>query len=224
MRGNIKEILICLTTTIALVFGILFLIPPIEKTKADIVPVVKQEVLESNVSTIGVDPALMEYCSQQIAAQHIKNGLKTREQLQALNLNGRPYEILDEHVKKIEEAKRKAAAKVRVVRAIVPYRGGGAEQWRSLVAKYFRADRVDAALYVIQGESGGNPNARNASGASGLFQQMERYWAKRLAAAEKLFGKDFNDNIFDPEANIAVSAMLSNYGTNWSHWVVKPPY
>jgi hypothetical protein len=45
------------------------------------------------------------------------------------------------------------------------------ERWRSLVARYFRPEDVDKALYVIQYESGGNPNAVNAqSGAAGLFQ------------------------------------------------------
>lgn len=94
----------------------------------------------------------------------------------------------------------------------------GVEQWRPLVAKYFKPENVDAALSVIAGESGGNPNAKNStSGASGLFQQMPQYWAQRSAAAGFA-----GASIFDPEANIAASAVLSNGGDSWSHWCVKP--
>jgi hypothetical protein len=61
-------------------------------------------------------------------------------------------------------------------------------------------------------ESGGDPNARNPSGASGLFQQLPRYWAGRAAAAG-LPGAD----IFDPWANAEVSAWLAATG-GFGHW------
>jgi len=99
----------------------------------------------------------------------------------------------------------------------------GVEQWRPLVAKYFKSQYVDAALSVMRQESGGNPNAKNrTSGASGLFQQMPQYWSSRLASTEKALGINLNDSIFDPEANVAVSSILSNGGANWSHWSAKP--
>ncbi|WP_299315069.1 transglycosylase SLT domain-containing protein [uncultured Halomonas sp.] len=93
---------------------------------------------------------------------------------------------------------------------------GSVEQWRELTEKYF-GDNTDAALSVMAGESAGDPNARNKSGASGLMQQMEQYWPERSAAAGFA-----GASIYDPEANIAVSAMLSKGGTDWSHWSVKP--
>ena len=116
-----------------------------------------------------------------------------------------------------------AAPKVTQTAYTGSYDTSGVEQWRGLVASYFPPQNVDAALSVMWKESRGNPNAKNSSsGASGLFQQMPAYWSSRLAAAEKTFGKDFNDSIFDPEANVAASAVLSNGGRNWSHWSVKP--
>jgi len=98
------------------------------------------------------------------------------------------------------------------------------ERWRRLVEKYFPADRVEEALYVINGESGGNPRAVNrTSGAAGLFQHMPQYWAARAANAGFP-----GASIFDPEANIAASALLvkgslSRGRDAWSHWSVKPP-
>lgn len=51
--------------------------------------------------------------------------------------------------------------------------GGGAEQWRSQLAKVFPADQVNKMLYVIQHESGGNAGAVGDSGHSyGLFQSQ----------------------------------------------------
>lgn len=92
---------------------------------------------------------------------------------------------------------------------------GRVEQWRGLVAAYFPAEWVEWALRIMQCESGGNPNAYNPSGASGLFQHLQRYWADRSYRAG-WGGAD----IFDPEANIAVAAwLLANGGT--SHWVCK---
>ena len=52
------------------------------------------------------------------------------------------------------------------------------EQWRSLVAAYFPASRVDEALAILQCESLGDPDAYNPySGASGLFQFLPSTWA-----------------------------------------------
>jgi len=92
------------------------------------------------------------------------------------------------------------------------------ERWRSLVEQYFPPNRVDWALAIIRCESGGDPNAYNASsGASGLVQHLSRYWSERSAAA----GWD-GASIFDPRANIAVGAwLLAKNGPG--SWVCKAP-
>lgn len=90
---------------------------------------------------------------------------------------------------------------------------GSVEEWRPLVSTYFRADLVETALCLVGYESGGDPDAYNASsGASGLFQHLRRYWTERTAASGWA-GAD----IFDPEANVAVAAWLQRTG-GWGHW------
>jgi hypothetical protein len=92
------------------------------------------------------------------------------------------------------------------------------ERWRELVEKHFKKQHVTWALNIIACESGGNPNAKNASsGASGLFQHMPQYWASRAAAAGFP-----GASIFDPEANIAASAhLLYAAGGGPQHWSCK---
>jgi hypothetical protein len=94
------------------------------------------------------------------------------------------------------------------------------EQWRSLVAAYFPASRVDEALAILQCESLGDPDAYNPySGASGLFQFLPSTWASTspkagFAGAEA----------FEPEPNVGTAAWLANryqelgqgYWTPWS--------
>ncbi len=103
--------------------------------------------------------------------------------------------------------------------------GGGAEQWRGLVAAYFPASLVDEALVVMQCESRGDPSARNPySGAAGLFQFMPRTWSFASEGAG-FAGAD----VYDAEANIAAAAWLVDYslatghgGGAWGHWNCKP--
>jgi hypothetical protein len=90
------------------------------------------------------------------------------------------------------------------------------ESWRPLVEKHFAADQVDTAMRVMNCETGatGDPNSYNSgSHASGLFQQLPKYWDQRAIDA----GWEGAD-IMDPEANVAVSAWLQRYGGGWSHW------
>ena len=93
---------------------------------------------------------------------------------------------------------------------------GNVEQWRPLVARYFSPGDVDTAMRVLNCETGGtgNPNSYNErSGASGLFQQLPKYWASRSAKAGWA-----GASIMDPEANVAVSAWLRYFGGGWGHW------
>lgn len=102
------------------------------------------------------------------------------------------------------------------------FTGGGfspaVEQYRGLVSQYFPADVVNEALSVMECESSGNPNARNAqSGATGLFQHLPKYWDSRSRAAG-IPGA----NIFDPNANVKVAGWLYSQSGTWDHWECKP--
>src|SRR5688572_17982938 len=71
------------------------------------------------------------------------------------------------------------------------------ERWRSLVAKYFRPEDVDKALWVINYESGGDPGIPGDGGhAIGLFQHN----TGGLASGRSL------ESLKDPEANIKLAA------------------
>jgi hypothetical protein len=94
---------------------------------------------------------------------------------------------------------------------------GGVEQWRSLVAVYFPADQVDRALRVMACESGGDPNAYNPSGASGLMQILAS-WADNFGLIPS--------ELFDPATNLQVARWLwddgeRRVGNGWVHWVCK---
>lgn len=85
------------------------------------------------------------------------------------------------------------------------------ERWRSLVEKYFPPELVDKALYVIQGESGGDPGARGDNGvAIGLFQIQDKTNFSNRPDATYLS---------DPEKNIAYAAQqLGGASGNFSAW------
>ncbi len=96
------------------------------------------------------------------------------------------------------------------------------ERWRSTVAAYFPASRVDEALLIIQCESLGDPDAVNAfSGASGLFQFLPSTWA--VAS----LGAGVSDaSVLDPAANTAAAAWLFGYyeangRDGWSPWACR---
>lgn len=114
----------------------------------------------------------------------------------------------------------------RVYAAPQPVDGGpfwdNVERWRPMVIEAVYAfggddDDVNRFLRIMQCESAGLPDAKNPnSSASGLMQQLGRYWPERAASAG-LPGAD----VFDPYANIYVSAWLALAapGGGWSHWV-----
>jgi hypothetical protein len=88
--------------------------------------------------------------------------------------------------------------------------GSNVEQWRPLVEAYFGdiPGAVDICLCLMGYESGGNPNAYNPSGASGLMQVLSG-WADN-------FGYTPAD-LFIPEVNLAIARALYNDG-GWKHW------
>jgi len=100
------------------------------------------------------------------------------------------------------------------------------EQWRSTVARYWAADRVDCVLGIILRESRGDPRAYNSRyWASGLMQHLIKYWPGRAASAGF---KDSNGLVASPyngEANIAAGAAIAGSGTKWyAPWSRLPNY
>ena len=97
------------------------------------------------------------------------------------------------------------------------------EQWRPLVSTHFPTVRVEAALQVMQCESGGDPEAVNPySGAAGLFQFLPGTWA--IASVRAGVG---DRSVFDGEANIIAADWLSSYYASrgldpWTPWSCKP--
>lgn len=90
-------------------------------------------------------------------------------------------------------------------------------RWCALVHQHFGDRWTHWALHTISCESAGDPSAKNPrSSASGLFQQLGRYWPRRSERA----GWE-GASIFDPEANVAVSARLFSEGRGASHWSCK---
>lgn len=85
--------------------------------------------------------------------------------------------------------------------------GDGVERWRDEVAAYFGSE-TNLALCVMAGESGGNPDAYNPSGASGLFQIMP-FWAYE-------FGISPSD-LFDPGVNIDIAYQIRLL-QGWEAW------
>lgn len=77
---------------------------------------------------------------------------------------------------------------------------------------------AQSAVNVMLCESGGNPNAYNpSSGASGLFQQLARYWPGRAAT----YGHA-GASPFDGYANASVSLGMIRDTGGYSHWVCQP--
>jgi hypothetical protein len=98
------------------------------------------------------------------------------------------------------------------------------ERWRPAVTEAvfaFGGDDADVHrfLRIMQCESAGLPDAKNPnSSASGLMQHLTRYWPDRAERA----GRPGAD-VFDPQANIWVSAWLALAAPEggWQHWVCR---
>jgi hypothetical protein len=98
------------------------------------------------------------------------------------------------------------------------------ENWRSTVAQYWPANRVDCVLGIIQRESRGDPRAYNSySKAEGLMQHLSKYWVSRAKGAGFVDGNGLVASPFNGAANIAAGAYLANYYSNsigqwWNPW------
>ena len=107
---------------------------------------------------------------------------------------------------------------------VVPVFWEDVERWRPDVTEAVVAWGGDDAdvhrfLRIMQCESAGLPNAKNPnSSASGLMQHLTRFWPERATAAGLP-----EAHIFDPQANIWVSAWLALAapGGGWQHWVCQ---
>lgn len=83
------------------------------------------------------------------------------------------------------------------------------DRWGPLVASFFRPEDVARALCLMELESAGDPDARNAvSGASGLMQVMP-FWAGH-------FGYSPSD-LFNPWTNLEVAAVIRDK-QGWGAW------
>lgn len=92
------------------------------------------------------------------------------------------------------------------------------EEVKSIIDRYAQKYGVNAdrANRIAQCESGYNPSAFNpSSAASGVFQQLQRYWPDRA----NQYGRA-EASVFDAEANIDVSMQMLSKGM-WSHWSCK---
>ena len=97
----------------------------------------------------------------------------------------------------------------------------GVERWRSVVESYFPASQVATAMCVINGESRGNPNAKNNKGSSaaGLWQFLRDTW-NRAAAAHG--GPTYNEGgPYDPVLATQYAAWLQARGSGWRQWTAS---
>lgn len=85
---------------------------------------------------------------------------------------------------------------------------------KAAAAKYGVSDQVYALYRVMMGESGGNPYAYNASGASGLFQFIPSTWR----------GTPYGGcSIWDPKSQCYAAAWMFSQGRQ-REWVVYNMY
>jgi hypothetical protein len=94
------------------------------------------------------------------------------------------------------------------------------ENWRSTVANYWPASRVDCVLGIIKRESGGDPRAFNSgSKAEGLMQHLSKYWNSRAIGAGFVDGNGLVATPYNGAANIAAGAYLAGWAENYqSAW------
>ena len=99
------------------------------------------------------------------------------------------------------------------------------EEWRPLVAVWFRPEDVDRVLAIIECESSGRWNAVGPEikhldmRALGLLQHLDGYWLDRAEKADAAGYTNYGD-VWSPTDQLAVGAYLA-YGTpqGFGHWV-----
>ncbi len=72
-------------------------------------------------------------------------------------------------------------------------------------------------MYVIAGESRGDPHADNGV-CRGLFQLHECH----AEAFRRVVGRSYFWAVFDARANIHFAAHMTGGGRDWSAWSVRP--
>ncbi len=82
-------------------------------------------------------------------------------------------------------------------------------------AAEFRVDGVKLRK-IVRCESRFNPRADSGE-YKGLFQQMAKYWRKRVADFNRHHNPDVGDNIYSPFDNARVSARMLAAGMQ-EHW------
>ena len=90
---------------------------------------------------------------------------------------------------------------------------GGVEQWRTLAAEWFPANKVDEALSIISCESGGDPSIPNpTSSAVGLWQFLKGWYLGKWSSVVGVFDPR------DPIASMRAAAIVSKNGSDWGDW------
>lgn len=89
---------------------------------------------------------------------------------------GRSNNDIAQAKKKAQSARKVAYVPTRPVNGNIPSDAAYKKWLTAAAAKYGVSNQVYALYRVMMGESGGNPYAQNASGASGLFQFMPSTW------------------------------------------------
>ena len=96
----------------------------------------------------------------------------------------------------------------------------GGEAWRSVVAQYWPAERVQCVVDLIQRESSGNPQANNSGSYLGLLQHSVWAWNGRAVGAGFVH-EGLTAHPYNGAANIAAGAWLANNSSPW--WGPWPP-
>lgn len=124
----------------------------------------------------------------------------------------------ERHAERQTKRERERRRDARAVRRWSRVYGRAVGRWAGIVNDYF-AGHVGEALYVIRGESGGDPRACNgASGSRGLLQLHPCH----AAAFRRVTGKPYYWGVFQPRSNIRFAAYMSRGGRDWSAWSVRP--
>jgi len=110
------------------------------------------------------------------------------------------------------EARRDAAAVEKFSRLY----GVRVGRWAPLVRDYFPRHVADA-MFVLRGESGGNPRADNGT-CRGLWQIHQCH----AAAFRRITGKPYFWGVYSARANARMTAHMTRGGRNWSAWSVRP--